>query len=69
MSYLIRRLIMDELKVPAAILLARIMGTDQTLVDFESEPGKEFGEPNFNLEKVADRYWEIYKLLSEKAAA
>jgi hypothetical protein len=60
---------MDELKVPAAILLARIMGTDQTLVDFESEPGKEFGEPNFNLERVADRYWEIYKLLSEKAAA
>jgi hypothetical protein len=69
MSYLIRRLIMDELKVPAAILLARIMGTDQTLVDFESEPGKELGEPNFNLERVADRYWEIYKLLSEKAAA
>jgi hypothetical protein len=60
---------MDELKVPAAILLARIMGTDQTLVDFESEPGKELGEPNFNLERVADRYWEIYKLLSEKAAA
>lgn len=59
---------MDELKVPAAILLARIMGTDQTLVDINSEPGKELGEPNFNLEKVADRYWEIYKLLSEKAA-
>jgi uncharacterized tellurite resistance protein B-like protein len=69
MSYLIRRLIMDELKVPAAILLARIMGTDQTLIDTESDPGKELGEPNFNLEKVADRYWEIYKLLSEKAAA
>ncbi|MGA8181190.1 MAG: hypothetical protein WB792_14110 [Desulfobacterales bacterium] len=59
---------MDELKVPAAILLARIMGTDQSLVDFESEPGTDLGEPTFNLEKVTNRYWEIYKLLSEKAA-
>jgi hypothetical protein len=69
MSYYIRRLIMDELKVPAAILLARIMGTDQSLVDFESEPGTELGEPTFNLEKVTTRYWDIYKLLSEKAAS
>jgi hypothetical protein len=59
---------MDDLKVPAAILLAKMMGSDQSLIDFQSEPGKELGEPNFNLEKVTDRYWEIYKLLSERAA-
>jgi hypothetical protein len=59
---------MDEHKVPAAILLARIMGTDQSLVDFESEPVTDLGEPTFNLEKVTNRYGEIYKLLSEKAA-
>ena len=59
---------MDELKVPAAILLARIMGTDQSLLDFESEPGTELGEPTFNLDKVTTRYWEIYNLLSEKSA-
>lgn len=60
---------MDELKVPAAILLARIMGADQSLLDFESEPGTELGEPTFNLDKVTTRYWEIYNLLSEKAAS
>jgi hypothetical protein len=59
---------MDELKVPAAILLARIMGTDRSLLDFESEPEKELGEPTFNLDEVTNRYWEIYNLLNEKSA-
>jgi hypothetical protein len=59
---------MDELKVPAAILLARIMGTDQSLLDFETEPGSTLGEPTFNLDKVTNRYWEIYNLLNEKSA-
>lgn len=57
---------MDELKIAAAILLTRVMGTDAELTDVAAGP--ELGEPKFNLDKVAERYWQIYKLLSRKAA-
>ena len=56
---------MDELKIAAAIVLTKIMGTDEGLIDATSGP--ELGEPQFNLDKVADRYWKIYNVLSSKA--